>query len=60
MAELLWRGWNVALPEVDLGDDVFVVKDEDGEMFRVQVKTATAREQQASYVAQFRVDLNQK
>jgi hypothetical protein len=59
MAEFLWRGWNVALPEVDVGDDVFVVKDEGGEMFRVQVKTATAKEQKESYFAQFRVDLNQ-
>jgi hypothetical protein len=42
MAELLWRGWNVALPEVDVGEDVFVVKDESGELWRVQVKTATA------------------
>ena len=25
MAELLIRGWNTAIPEVDVGDDIFVV-----------------------------------
>jgi hypothetical protein len=59
MAELLWRGWNVALPEVDVGEDVFVVKDESGELWRVQVKTATAKLQQKGYSAQFNVSLKQ-
>ena len=27
MAELLLRGWNTAIPEVDVGDDIFVVRD---------------------------------
>lgn len=27
MSELLLRGWNVAVPVVDVGDDVFVVDD---------------------------------
>src|SRR3954471_24145345 len=59
MAELLWRGWNVALPEVDVGEDVFVVKDESGELWRVQVKTATAKQRQTGYSAQFNVSLRQ-
>jgi len=59
MAEFLWRGWNVALPEVDVGDDVFVVKDEGGDLSRSQVKTANARAQQGSLSAQFRVSLEQ-
>ena len=59
MAELLWRGWNVALPEVDVGEDVFVVKDESGELWRVQVKTATAKPRQNGYSAQFSVSLKQ-
>ncbi len=42
MAELLWRGWNVALPEVDMGDDIFVVRDRMEHFSRVQVKTAEA------------------
>jgi hypothetical protein len=59
MAELLWRGWNTALPEVDVGDDVFVVKDDSGELSRVQVKTATARAQKGGYSATFKVALRQ-
>ncbi len=39
MAELLLRGWNVAIPEVDVGDDIFVVDDNADRVIRVQVKT---------------------
>lgn len=39
MSLLLARGWNVAMPEVDTGDDIFVVKDKTGDFRRVQVKT---------------------
>ena len=35
MAEFLLRGWNVAIPEVDTGDDIFVVQDENGTLRRV-------------------------
>lgn len=59
MAEFLLRGWNVALPEVDIGDDVFVVKDEGGDLFRIQVKTATARAARRGCTAQFAVGLSQ-
>jgi hypothetical protein len=59
MAEFLLRGWNAALPEVDVGEDVFVVKDETGELWRVQVKTATAKPLQAGYFVQFNVSLSQ-
>jgi len=59
MAELLWRGLNVAFPEVDIGDDVFVVKDETGELWRVQVKTASAGPLSDGYSAQFNIPLNQ-
>jgi hypothetical protein len=59
MAELLWRGWNVAIPEVDVGEDVLVVKDEGGDLWRVQVKTATARFQWEGYSAQFSIPLKQ-
>jgi hypothetical protein len=59
MAELLWRGWNVALPEVDVGDDVLVVKDDSGDLWRVQVKTATAHPRSEGYSAQFSVSLRQ-
>src|SRR2546429_372532 len=39
MAEFLYRGYNVAVPSVDVGDDVYVVEDGDGTMWRLQVKT---------------------
>ena len=59
MGEFLFRGWNVALPEVDVGDDVFVVKDEGGDLFRIQVKTATSKPSGSAYSAQFAVGLSQ-
>jgi hypothetical protein len=35
MSEFLLRGWNVAIPEVDVGDDIFVVKDFNGELVTI-------------------------
>jgi hypothetical protein len=40
MAEFLLRGYNVAMPEVDVGDDIFVVNDGVERLWRIQVKTA--------------------
>ena len=40
MSEFLWRGYNVAVPAVDVGEDIFVVEAEEGILRRVQVKTA--------------------
>jgi hypothetical protein len=60
MAEFVSRGYNVAVPEVDVGDDLFVVRDEDGELSRVQVKTANARELvEGGYGAAFKVPRRQ-
>lgn len=42
MSEFLLRGYNVAVPAVDTGDDIFVVDDRDGLLFLVQVKTGTS------------------
>ena len=53
MSEFLMLGWNVAIPEVDRGDDIFVVKDSDGDLRRVQVKTAQAKSTRKGYTAQF-------
>lgn len=39
MSELLLRGWNVAVPVVDIGDDVFVIDDRDKTTWRLQVKS---------------------
>jgi hypothetical protein len=43
MAEFLIRGYNAAMPEVDRGDDIFVVEDRSGELSRIQVKAANVR-----------------
>jgi len=40
MSEFLWRGYNVAIPAVDVGEDIFVVEAENNVLRRVQVKTA--------------------
>ena len=58
MGEFLIRGYNVASPEVDRGDDLFVVRDEDGVLKRIQVKTANAVERKsygfsASFTARY-------
>jgi hypothetical protein len=60
MAELLSRGYNVAMPEVDVGDDIFVVRDRDGELSRVQVKAAIAKElPDGAWGAVFKLSLRQ-
>ena len=59
MAEFLARGWNVAVPEVDVGDDLFVVRDRDGKLFRIQVKTSALREKRSGHNAVFSVGLRQ-
>lgn len=59
MSEFLTRGWNVAIPEVDIGDDIFVVQDDNGTLRRVQVKTSVATERQNSFSGQFNVRLIQ-
>lgn len=43
LAVLLNRGYNVAVPEVDRGDDLFVVHDQSGQLYRIQVKSATGK-----------------
>lgn len=57
MSEYLVLGWNVAIPEVDVGDDIFVVKDDNGTLRRLQVKTVTANGRQDSYSAQFNISV---
>ncbi len=59
MSEFLMRGWNVAVPEVDRGDDIFVVQDSDGLLRRVQVKTAQASRTANGYVAKFSIPTRQ-
>lgn len=60
MAELLRRGWNTAIPDVDRGVDIFVVNDNDGTLRQVQVKTAVAKSlKRGGYNALFSVPLQQ-
>jgi len=53
MSEFLMLGWNVAIPEVDIGDDIFVVQDDNGTLRRVQVKTSTSTSRKDSFSGQF-------
>ncbi len=55
MGEFCLRGYNVSMPEIDKGDDVFVVNDETGAMWRLQVKTSTGAKQNTSRKYQFRI-----
>ena len=59
MSEFLTRGWNVAIPEVDIGDDIFVVQDDNGTLRRVQVKTSISTVNQKGFSGQFNVPLIQ-
>ena len=60
MSEFLLRGWNVAIPEVDVGDDIFVVRDLNGELKRVQVKTSKSTYLlKDGYSAQFKLSVKQ-
>ena len=55
MGELALRGYNVAMPEIDKGDDIFVVRDDTGAMWRLQVKTSLGKSQKKSKRFQFRI-----
>src|SRR5262249_15268947 len=59
MAELLLRGYNVAMPEGDVGDDVFVVHDREGTLWRVQVKTAIGKRRDYGFSGKFAVSQTQ-
>ena len=59
MVEFLMRGWNLAIPEVDTGDDIFVVQDENGTLRRVQVKTSMAKERLKGFSGQFQIPVKQ-
>ncbi len=46
LSEFLSRGYNAATPEIDIGEDVFVIEDGKEGYWPVQVKTASALERQ--------------
>ena len=57
MSEFLMLGWNVAIPEVDIGDDIFVVQDDNRTLRRVQVKTSTSTQRHFGFSGQFSVSV---
>ena len=61
MAELLARGCNVAIPEIDVGEDLFTFRDGQHLVDRIQVKTANARRLRMGngYVARISLPLAQ-
>jgi hypothetical protein len=59
MAESLMRGYNTAMPEVDTGDDIFVVHDRAGTFWRIQVKTAVGKPWAYGYSGRFALDVTQ-
>lgn len=59
MAEFLLRGYNVAVPEVDVGDDILVVRSGNTEYSRVQVKTTTLKQTRNGYSGRYVLKLSQ-
>jgi hypothetical protein len=61
LAELLIRQCNGAIPEVDVGTDVFAFQDEREEVARVQVKTAWGKpyKKEEGYSVRFEVPMQQ-
>jgi len=58
MSELLLRGYNVAVPSVDSGDDMYVT-DSDANLMRVQVKSANCKKKPYGFCGQVRVRFDQ-
>jgi hypothetical protein len=61
MAELLHRKCNAAIPQIDVGTDVFAFRDDREDVARIQVKTAPARvyKHGQGYSAKFGVPMAQ-
>lgn len=59
MSEFLKRGYNVAIPQVDVGDDIFVLEDEAGLFQRIQVKTSKATKRNSGFSVQFNLSFAQ-
>lgn len=59
MSEFVARGWNAAIPEVDVGDDLLVIRDDDGSFSRIQVKSSSSTPRSYGYSARFHVPTEQ-
>ncbi len=55
----LARGWNIATPRVDIGDDLLVIEDEKGFFTRIQIKTSQAIERKESFSGRFKLPMKQ-
>ena len=55
----LARGWNVATPRVDIGDDLLVIEDSQGFFKRIQIKTAQTAERKESFSVRFKLSMKQ-
>ena len=55
----LARGWNVATPRVDIGDDLLVIEDMKGFFTRIQIKTSQAIERQGGFSVRFKLSMKQ-
>ncbi len=59
MSELLLRGYNVAVPSVDIGDDIYVVEDSESNLIRVQVKSSNSMKRRYGFSSRMRVRIPQ-
>lgn len=65
MSEFIVRGYNAAIPEVDIGDDIVVIRDLDDSLSKVQVKATntchefTATQNQGVFRVQFNLNKTQ-
>jgi len=48
MSEFAYRGYKVSIPEIDQGDDAWVMNHQNGHAWRFQVKTSQPKEQRKS------------
>jgi hypothetical protein len=55
----LARGWNIATPRVDIGDDLLVIEDEKGFFTRLQIKTTQAIDRKESFSGRFKLPMKQ-
>ena len=59
MAEFAYRGYNVSIPEIDQGDDAWVMNHQSGHAWRFQVKTSKPYPQKKSTRFQFNIRQSQ-
>ena len=58
-SEFLIHGYNVAVPDVDVGEDIFIVENASGRVWRVQVRTTFGKRKRYGFSARVFVSLKQ-